>query len=429
MKRLDGVNLFRVYDANWVSRAQFGHRRFDILTHALAFSCLLSLLPGEAIPDDTLPNIKFHGQVRPRFEVRDVTDGTGADTFTSMRVRAGIIARPEKDVKVFVQFQDVRLWGEETSTLSDFRADNLDLHQGYFQLSNIGGVPLSIRAGRQVLAFSGQRLIGAVEWTQQGRAFDGLRLTHERKGGSLDLFATKLREDSAQGSPRNSYLSGAYGRLTGRNQTLDLYAVYDRLGGAAGTDRLTTGLYWKGNLERLDYRFEFAHQAGDQSGDDINANLAAATVGLSIGGEVTGRIALWYDYLSGDNDAGDGTSRGFNTLFATNHKFYGFADYFLNIPVHTKNRGLQDAAVKVSVKPEKRVSLGLDLHGFWTAAGKGLPSNRLGQEADLTLKFAYRNGVNIVAGYSHFFVEEAMIFLRGLKDDGNFAYLMTDVKF
>lgn len=57
-------------------------------------------------------------------------------------------------------------------------------------------------------------------------------------------------------------------------------------------------------------------------------------------------MTLWYDHLSGDDDPSDGTVRVFDTLFATNHKFYGLADYFLNIPVQTVGRGLQDLALK-----------------------------------------------------------------------------------
>lgn len=385
---------------------------------------------GISLADDPGPRVTLSGQVRPRLEVQDFRDGLRADTFTSMRVRAGITGQPAEDVKVAVQFQDVRLWGEETNTLADYRADNFDLYQGYFELSKVGGKPLSLRVGRQALAFSEERLVGAVDWTPQARALDGLRATCSGKGKELDLFLMKLREDTSTGRPANSYLGGAYARISrGKGQTLDLYALYDRVAGRGGLDRLTAGVYWSGKRGRVDYRLEVAHQAGDLAGSDINANLAAITAGLSFGKRVTGRVALWYDYLSGDDDPVDGRSRVFNTLFATNHKFYGFADYFLNIPTDTRNAGLRDLALKLSLKPEKRLTVAVDVHGFWTAGGRGLPSRRLGQEADLTLTLAYRKGVTVTAGCSRFFVGGAMTVLRGLKEDGNWAYAMTNVSF
>ena len=38
----------------------------------------------------------------------------------------------------------------------------------------------------------------------------------------------------------------------------------------------------------------------------------------------------------------------FNTLYATNHKYYGFMDYFIDIPRHTYGLGLIDIHAKAS---------------------------------------------------------------------------------
>ena len=129
--------------------------------------------------------VGFGGQVRPRFEFREPV-AQGYDSFTSMRVRAQVKASLERDVGVLIQVQDVRLWGEEANTLGDFRADNFDLHQGFVELKKIWDTPWSMRLGRQEVSFGGQRLIGAVGWTQQGRAFDGMRLTLRREAGILE---------------------------------------------------------------------------------------------------------------------------------------------------------------------------------------------------------------------------------------------------
>lgn len=404
---------------------------------AVALIVAAVLWANVAQAEETGVKVAFSGQVRPRFEAQDFRDGLSADTFTSMRTRMGVTGQPAEGVKVFVQVQDVRLWGEETNPSTDYRADNFDLHQGYFELLKMGGKPFSLRAGRQELAFAEERLIGQSNWAPQGRAFDGVRATYADKGGNLDLFLMKLREDSSPGRPPNGYFGGAYARVTrAKDQVVDLYALYDRVAGAGGVDRLTAGFYWSGKRGRADYRVEFTHQAGDLAGSDLNANLLGATAGVSFGRQVTGRVALWYDYLSGDSQGR--ASKVFSTLFGTNHKFYGFADYFTNIPVDTRNYGLQDVALKLSVKPEQRLTLGMDVHGFWTAARLpkvGIPeafiptNDRFGQEVDLTVTVVYRKAVTLTAGYSHFFVDDAMTLLRGLREDGNFAYVMTNVSF
>lgn len=74
--------------------------------------------------------------------------------------------------------------------------------------------------------------------------------------------------------------------------------------------------------------------------------MLGARLGFDVG--TGGSLTLWYDLLSGDADPNDGDTKVFDTMFATNHKFYGFADMFLNISVHTGGQGLQDLAVKGS---------------------------------------------------------------------------------
>ena len=129
-----------------------------------------------AFPVRAETKVEVGGQIRPRFEVREPV-GSGHDIITTMRVRASLEAWLDRDVGAFIQLQDVRLWGEETNTLSDFRADNFDLHQGYVTFGNVGETSIDIRVGRQEMSLGGQRLVGAVGWTQQGRAFDGIRIS------------------------------------------------------------------------------------------------------------------------------------------------------------------------------------------------------------------------------------------------------------
>ena len=98
------------------------------------------------------------------------------------------------------------------------------------------------------------------------------------------------------------------------------------------------------------------------------AFFGAARVGRKVGET---QVTLWYDYLSGDDDLGDDETKVFDTLFATNHKFYGYADFFLNIPAHTAGRGLRDMALKLKRTLRPGLSLGLDVHTFRLAQDTG----------------------------------------------------------
>ena len=113
----------------------------------------------------------------------------------SMRSRLNVAGALEGGVGFFVQVQDVRLFGEETGTLTDFSGDNIDFHQAYLDLRSDHGI--RFRAGRQELALGGERLIGSVGWTQQGRSFDGARFTWTGDRVELDIFGFVLGDATA----------------------------------------------------------------------------------------------------------------------------------------------------------------------------------------------------------------------------------------
>jgi hypothetical protein len=140
-------------------------------------------------------------------------------------------------------------------------------------------------------------------------------------------------------------------------------------------------------------------------------------------------LTLWYDHLSGDNDPNDDEVKVFNTLFATNHAFYGAADYFLNIPLHTGGLGLRDAAVKLAVNPTERTELKMELHAFSTAAGGDLSTRSLARELDLALTHRMGPGLTAVGGYSFVQARDGIKELGRLGENAHWAYVMLNAFF
>jgi hypothetical protein len=388
----------------------------------------LGALAIYGLPNANAQDITVGGQVRPRFEFRNPElGGTVSDAFTSMRTRGDITAALEGGLKVFVQFQDVRLWGEEESTLDDFSANNFDLHQGWLEIRSSKGTQFFGRAGRQETNFGGQRLVGAVDWTQQGRSFDGIRTGAIGGFGSVDLVAYKLAEATDPDIDSDSELFGGYAALANiLGGTLDAYALYDRIGGTPKTSRATVGARLHGRRASITYRIEGSYQLGTASDLDVTAFMVGARVGATFG-----KISLtgWYDYLSGDDDPTDGKSNVFNTLFATNHKFYGIADLFLNIPVHTGGLGLQDFAIKGSFTPIAPVLIGLDVHHFRTAKQGSLTSSRYGEEIDLVGRYVYNQYFTVSGGLAYVVQGPAWSELGRLGENMIWTYVMLDMKF
>ncbi|MGW8265373.1 MAG: alginate export family protein [Longimicrobiales bacterium] len=374
------------------------------------------------------PEIKLSGQVRPRLEGRTPVDGSW-DFFTSMRARAALAAGLEGRVRVFLQFQDVRTFGEEGNTLGDYRADNFDLHQGYLELGSVPKVGGLLRVGRQELVLGEQRLVGAVDWSQQGRSFDGARYTTRALGRfRLDFFGMKLRDETAETQEFDSNFLGGWGTLDlEKAGTLDLFGLFVTDSRDQGSDLRTFGGLWRANAGPLRLRVEGSLQGGSTGDEDVSAYM----VGISAGGNITdrGTVTVLYDFLSGDEDPDDGEWGVFNTLFATNHIFYGLADYFTDIPAHTGGLGLRDLGVKFSVSPGTETRLGVDLHHFRTATEGPLSTQALGNELDLTLTRRITRELGLTTGYSFFQAKEGIQELGRLSENGHWLYLMLNAAF
>jgi hypothetical protein len=142
-----------------------------------------------------------------------------------------------------------------------------------------------------------------------------------------------------------------------------------------------------------------------------------------------GGITLWYDHLSGDADPLDGELRSFSTLFGARHRYYGRADYFLDIPNDTGGLGLRDAALKLAYDPTPPLSINLDLHTFHTSAQGDLSGRHLADEADLWIRYRFREALALEFGYSLTWAGPALEALDRLEGTGNVGYFMTSLRF
>jgi hypothetical protein len=170
------------------------------------------------------------------------------------------------------------------------------------------------------------------------------------------------------------------------------------------------------------------YQVGEREGLDVSAFMIAAR-GTMAFADRRGSVTLWYDHLSGDSDAGEGKTGAFSTLYGARHRFYGRADYFLNIPDDTGELGLRDAALKLAYAPGSEWSFNLDLHSFSTVEQGSLSSQRLAEEVDLWIGHRFRDAMTLEAGYSLTFAGTAMEELGRLEGTGNVAYFMTSLRF
>lgn len=376
-------------------------------------------------PAPAAPQVKVGGQLRLRPEHRnrlkpDATGGT-SDAFFGQRARANVTVSTEH-LQAFVEVQDARNWGTEVSTVSNGR--NLDLHQAYLNLPDLGHSGVSLTLGRQELAYGDERLLGAADWLTAARSFDGAVVRYAWKGGMVDALGTLVndRKTAARGIG-DMVLSGAYGRfLRGKpGRELDLYVLNvadgaQTAGELTGQDDsriTTTGARARyGKATGLQASAEAAFQFGHRGPDDHEANAFALAAGYIFNVRYKPGVRFEWDRATGDGASTDGKSREFNNLFPTNHAVYGYADL-------QGWRNMNALKGTLTVAPRQGHVLSADFlrfrlleaRGAWKDdAGEvlgqdptGRSGDEIGDELDLLYRFPVRKDLTVLLGYSAFF--------------------------
>ncbi len=376
---------------------------------------LLFALPVSLGAQAAAVPVTISGEVRVRTELDGRTPGTPSDMVSLLRTRLGVSVEPSERVRAVVRISDSRAFGEESNTLTDASADRLDLHEGFIEWTGEAGTRL--RVGRQELAYGDERLIGTVGWANVTRSFDGVQLRVPVGGWTVDGFGATLREFDAtnaagvdpranEGRGRDQSLFGAWAT----DGPHDLFAILEtRVAGSGLHDvfRRTVGGHATLPVSGLTFDATAAFQFGTEvGGDDIQRDISAWLVSGSVAHQFAGnlkpRLALQVDALSGDDDPLDKTDGAFNTLYATNHKFYGFMDLILDPASQLAHRGLIDVALRGAVRPGNW-QLGVDLHRLALMEERAATSGRaLGTELDAALGRTLAKGLGFSTGASLF---------------------------
>jgi hypothetical protein len=345
-----------------------------------------------------------------------------------MRSRVSMQGRWEEGFRLFLQVQDVRFWGEETSN-RDRSADAVDFHQAFLEVDDLPGVGGRIRAGRQEVSLGEGRFISAPDWGQAGQSFDGVLWSREAGARELELLYLRVREGSSDVHDTSADFTAISFATPIRNLgSLQILAIHDRSTDEMETRQTTLGPTWKWEKAELALRAQGMLQFGERAGRDVSAHMLALSAGIQVL-KGRGTLTFWYDRLSGDSDPTDSDDRAFSTLFGARHRYYGRGDYFLTIPEDTGYLGLQDAAVKLALRPDPRLRLNLDFHSFRTTEVGGLSSQTLGEEVDFWASYLFRDVLQLEAGFSVIWAGTAMEELGRLDGNGTTVYLMTSLRF
>ncbi len=448
---------------------------------------------GGNVTAPKINGLKLGFEIRHRFELRTDPNGNknAPDSdFTLQRTRIYLDADVNKNVRGFVKLQDVRTWGAEQSVAGNGTVGNLarvDLVEGYVDLRNLGDLSpilenVNVRIGRWQWFYGNHRLIGHLNWANQARSYDGVRVKYDNKKNVwVDLFAASISEDQTGGvsgdvtglGPRDELFWGFYSsvKVTDgiaiepytiiRNRSRD--ADGNRTGAAvAGEQRYTYGARIHGKkipwLPGVDFTFEQAWQYGQIEGmavgsyrsQDIRAFAGAWGAGYTFSNAAwTPRIGFDYVFASGDDNTGaSGRNNTFSQLYPTGHARLGYMDFH-------GWQNIEDWQIHLSAKPSKKLLLKADFHMFeaaedgdgWYTVGGGFRApapktaggmnfdDEYGEEIDITVKYQLFKNFGVVAGYSHYFIDDAIENVvtqsnaNNNDDDTDWFYLQTTMKF
>jgi hypothetical protein len=261
-----------------------------------------------------------------------------------------------------------------------------------------------VRAGRQEIALGNERLVGAVNWSNTGRTFDGARVLLAPAGAAprwtATAFAATVEERGARAAAAtraaDHALAGVHATRALGDAALDVTLLHD-VGGhyRAYDDARRTTLDARlrtGRVLGVGAELEGAVQVGRQRAlatadvpehaQAVRAWLAGARLATAPLGARRAVATVGVDALSGDASPADGRYTAFATMYASNHAFYGLMDLVGEPAASTRERGLVDAFATASVQLHPAAALRAELHRLATAAGD---DRLLGWEADLAL--------------------------------------------
>ncbi|QBN17470.1 alginate export family protein [Flavobacterium nackdongense] len=428
-----------------------GFKKETILQTCLSKTFLLGVAVTALSVQESKAQFTLTGQLRPRTELRDgqgtlQKKGDDAALFTSQRARlnAGFAGYR---FKAYLSLQDVRVWGQDQSSINKTTVDANDglmLHEAWGEIflnDTVSKIKnLSLKIGRQEIAYDDQKVIGSLDWLQQARRHDAVVLKFANKGWIADIGAAfNQNSEKNVGTLYNGIpTAGTYPAGTNAIGTMYKSFQYAYVGkkfyfgdlsflffkddfnkyttiAAVKTpvqgvwSRTTTGIFYNVNPTRkINLTGSYYYQGGrNKDGRVLSANLASITSTVQVSRKLF--VGPGIDYLSGTDGTkavtADSRSNEFDPLYGTPHKFWGYMDYFYVASGFGK-QGLLNYFFKAKYNASDKLTLFADLHGFEAAnkvsnGASGTRTSYLGTELDLKMSYNFTKLINIEAGYSY----------------------------
>ena len=399
----------------------------------------------------SLPSwLRLGGEYRDRLEGPMGIGFKNTNDFNLLdRLRVSVAIQPKDWLKFYGEVQDSRIFFNHHIPNANPFEDTWTLWQGYAQVGSSTEGWADALAGRQVLLFGDERVIGPSNWLNVGRTFDVARVDIHHPGYQVAVFASSVVPGGNaflhRAIPGNNFY-GIYGSFKNvvPRATFEPYVLWRLAPGNFGLpetvghgnlNEVTVGLHLKGILPAsFDYNTEFDGQTGSLGVYSIKAWAGYASLGKTFRTVVAEpRVYIEGNYASGTKNPAGHDWNTFDQLYPSNHDKYGFAD-------QVGRRNLVQFRAGVEENAGKKWKIKQAFEGFWLAtshdnfyASSGAiavaahpgASTHIGDELDLIGEYQVNKGLSVGLGYARLFAGQ---FLRTTTPSGNdytypFAYV------
>lgn len=391
------------------------------------------------------------GQIRPRFEFRSgnfrplSTDEDPAALITN-RSRINLEYSHSDIVKMKFSIQEVGIWGQHAPVQGLNPAGNdLTLFESWADLKIYKKLRTII--GRQTISLDDERLFGISDWTPGGRSHDAVSIYYSKdKFKVSSFFAFNQNYAALYGNSLNNPSGSLYSPDGAQpyklmqtlwteykpSDLLKMSFLFSNVGyqhAVSSTEyrpvynQQTTGLNFFLNKASTTVALTGYYQFGDNpSGLHTAAFLLSGKISEQLGTLFSATAGM--DYISG-NPYGRTThsNHAFQTLFGTNHKFYGDMDYFYSGNMEG-NVGLVNTYLNAGFDLSEKAKLKIIGYIFQSPSAiyrdNEKLGNGLGKEIDLKFSLKVTPFADLSAGLSGYFTSGSLLYLEKINNARSF---------
>ena len=411
------------------------------------------LSPTEQLNRKLPPWIKLEFVYRARLEdAGHIRFTPTTDTYLLSRLRLKVNLAPTRWWKIVAESTDTRVFlNNHVGNVPPYQ-NTWDIWQAYTQIGGDEGFA-SVRAGRQMMDYGDQRIIGESDWLNQGRTFDAVRLDLRRSTWQISLFSASVvvvRDGVLDHHIQGNNIYGVYSSFKNviPKATVEPYVLW-RLApariklvenaGRGALDEVILGLRVAGKLpSSFDYGMELNRELGSLGPDSIRAWAGYWSLGRNFD-TVAAKPRIWLEtqYASGTKDPLSRTWGTFDQVYPSAHDKFDVADQVGRRNIESFRAGsIQNFGPKWTLKET--------FESFWLASARdalynssgapiaqslsGTAGRHLGEEFDVVAGYRVAGAIASGFGYGHLFTGE---FINRLTPgrDYNYPFAYVTYKF